>query len=395
VRNIGTKSIWLEDVANPPGGYSAGDFQSLAQKFDDVVYAADAAYFGAPTDTDANGRVVMVITKEANRQESFGFSNVCDLAPRSVTNLASNEGEVFYGETPDPNGVFGIDFDVADALFFAPVIQAHGLVHVIQLGNRLAAGGPFPAPWILEGQATLGEEIVGYFDEGRTAGSNLPASVMFNQDNPASLDWYGMAVIDLAHYFGWGFDAFSTTSSSSRVAAAPQECSFLALPPDNPGPCLGDRDVHGTAWSLLRWLSDQFGPTYPGGEAALHQDIIASSTSSGFALIASLIGVPMDSLLAQWAAMLYVDDRLSGANPRLTMTSWNLFDIFNNAPVSMRLLPDPVTFSDFTKSKRVRAASTYYTLISGTNRPGTAVQALDDAGQNLPAHMQMWVVRMK
>jgi hypothetical protein len=395
VRAKGTTSIWLEDIANPPGGYTQSDFQSLVSGFDNLVYTADVAQFGQPTDTDANGGVVMVITKEANSRGSFGFTNVCDVAPRSATNLASNEGEFFYGETPDPNGVFGIPFDASDALFFAPVIQAHELVHVIQIGRRFAAGGGFPAPWILEGQATLGEEIVGHADEGHSVGENLGAMVMFNDDDPTSTDWYGIVAVDLAHYFGWGFDGVTNTNASSHIGEAPHECSFLALPPLNPGPCVGGRDVHGTSWSLLRWLSDQFGPSYPGGEAAFHQDVIGSSTLTGFDLLASLVGAPMDSLLAQWAAMLYVDDRLGGANARLTMTSWDLADIFAAVPSAAQLMPGQVLFGSFVSSGQVRAASTHYTLISGSNRPGTAVQALDDTGQSLPANMQMWVVRVK
>ncbi|UCD25246.1 MAG: IPT/TIG domain-containing protein, partial [Gemmatimonadota bacterium] len=393
VRAMGDKSIWLEDVDNPAGGYQQSDFDSFVDRFDNVIYAADVAQFGPPTDDDGNGRIVMVITKEVNRRGSLGFTSSCDYAPRSAGNEGSNEGEVFYGETPDPNGIFGFAFDVEGALLFAPSIQAHELVHVIQIGQRFAAGGSFPAIWIGEGQASMGEEIVGFADEGRAPGQNLGFEAALNEDDPASTDWFSILFTDLAFYFGW--DPISNGDVNGRTAGAPHECSFLDVGVDNPGPCVGGRDVYGTPWSLLRWLSDQYGSTYPGGEPGLQQDIISNDSHTGFELLEVLLGVPMDSLLAQWAAMLYVDDRLGGANPALTLTSWNLFDIFDGLITALHLQPDRVEFTNFANAASVRGGSSYYTIISGANRAATALEVAGDQGQTLPAAMQVWVVRLR
>jgi hypothetical protein len=395
VRAVGQRSIWLEDTDNPTGGYLQSHFGAFATQFDDVIYPANTTEFGPPTDGDDNARVVMVLTKEVNERGSLGFTNSCDFSPRSATNEVSNEGEFFYGEVPDPSGQYGDSVEVAGALSLAPIIQAHELVHVIQLGQRAAVGGAIPVIWMAEGQATLGEEIVGHFDEGRSTGQNLGLDIAFNEDDRTSTDWYSIFFFDLAWYFGW--DPFTNNDINGRVEEAPHECSFLDLGTNNPGPCVSGRESYGTPWSLLRWLSDQFGPTYGGGrgEPGLQQDIINSSTATGFELLENLVGVAIDSLLAQWAAMLYVDDRIGGTNPTLAMTSWNLFDIYDGLIEALHLQPERVLFGDFSNTAGVRGASTYYTLLSGVNRPSTAVWATDPSSQPLPGIMQLWVVRIQ
>lgn len=399
VRYKGTKGIWLEDVANPADGYTSADFEDMSNEFDELIYPADTAQFGGPSDEDENGRIVMVITRLVNEQGSLGFTTSCDYAARSAGNLASNEGEFFYGEAPDPDGVHGEAFDRLGALFVAPQIWAHELVHAIQISRRIAAGGSFPAIWIAEGQATMGEEVVGHRDEGRTVGQNLGLGVAVNWDDTLSTDWYSDGFADMGYYFGW----YPTDDNlDATVQGAPHECSWLDS--DNGGPCYSGRATYGVPWTLLRWLSDQYRATYPGGEAGLQQDIV-NSTLTGYAMLESLIGVSIDSLLAQWAAALYVDDRLGGVNPTLTFNSWDLQDIFFGTyifgdmegylRVGLRLMPNVMSFGSFTRTGNVRGGSTYYALISGGNRPGTAISALDGAGQDLPSHMQVWVVRMQ
>ncbi len=399
VMAVGTKGIWLEDVENPSSGYSSTDFTTLSQQFDDLVYTAATAHFGDPSDTDNNGRIVMVITKRVNERGSLGFVTSCDFSARTPSNEGSNEGEYFYGETPDPNGDFGDAISVEDALGWSPAISAHELVHVIQISGRASAGGSFPSIWIAEGQATLGEEVVGHAVEGRTPGQNLRLEVAVNWDDTTSFDWYSDQVVDMGLYFGW---APTDTDSDIHLDEAPHECTWLDN--NNGGPCYEGREAYGVPWSLLRWLSDQYGPNYLGGEEGFHQDIVRG-TSNGFALLEQLLGESIETLLAQWAAMLYVDDRIGGANPVLQMTSWDLYDIFYGSFVlpdgefglieALRLTPKDADFRAFNETANVRAGSTYYTLLSGDNRPSTAIWVSGPSDTQLPTHMQVWVVRMQ
>src|SRR5690606_31689121 len=96
-------------------------------------------------------------------------------------------------------------------------------------------------------------------------------------------------------------------SHSERVATAPEQCSWLDLASKgNTGPCISGREVYGVPWLFLRWLSDQFGPQVAGGETGVQKGLI-ESTLSGYANVENVVGVKIDTLLAQWAAALYTD----------------------------------------------------------------------------------------
>src|SRR4029434_9517504 len=70
VRFITPHAILLEDVANPAGGFTPAQLQTMINFFDTSVYDSDVGYFGSPTDIDGNGRVVLVSTKEVNKESA-------------------------------------------------------------------------------------------------------------------------------------------------------------------------------------------------------------------------------------------------------------------------------------------------------------------------------------
>ncbi len=385
VKVKGQKGFWLDDVDNPANGFSEADYQTLSDQFDGLIYPSDFEHFGDPGDIDSNGRIVVLITKEVNKRfPTLGFASSCDMLD-SDSFGASNEAEIFYGAAPDPTGSVNDSYSRDDAFEDAPFIIAHELAHVIQLGRRGAAGAPFPTAWELEGQATLAEEVTGHAFEGRTTGQNLGYDVAFNNDDPSSIDWYSNAFVDLAYFYGY-------ESSNSRVAGAPEQCSWLDA--SFQAPCGGRPLWYGVSWSFLRWISDHFGDAFAGGEKGFHQALIDAS-DVGFTNIANRVGVPIDSLLAQWSASLWVDDRVSTSNDRLTMRSWDLLDIFNGLVSTARLQPGAASFDDFSRTLSVRAASTAYTLVSGLLRPAVAIRARDAAGGALPSQMQLYVVRTR
>lgn len=399
VREKGTNGIFLEDVANPTGGYADSNFTKFSQQYDDQVHQANADQFGAPTDSDGNGRVVFVVSKEVNKRDgSLGFTTACDLGSRA-TNPASNEGEFTYIVAPDPNGRVSGTYSLADAILDFPTLLAHEAVHVIQFGRRKAAGPTaFLDLWTAEGQAVLGEEIVGHAILGNTVGANYGLNQIID-DQGNSTVWYISPVVGLGLYFGW--DPITTPGTSGRVADAPWECTWLAT--KYGGPCVGELDVYGTPWSLLRYVSDRFRSTFPGEEPGLHQAII-ERPETGFAMLQSISGVRVDSLLAQWAATLYVDDITAdwrSIAPTLSLSSWNLDDIFYGTVGNwrlfpqLRLTPEEVSYSSFSQSARVRGASTYYAVISGANRQPVAIKARDQAGGVLPSTMRYWIVRIQ
>ena len=397
VRAVGTKGIWLEDVDDPTGGYTADDFQSLSDEFDNDIYASDVAYFGAPTDLDGNGRVVIVTTKEVNNSKNvLGFVVSTDLAPTSEC-AASNEGEFYYGRAPDPDGLYESPspYKLDDARKDAQLLIAHEFTHVIQFGRRLTYPGAqlFQSVWEAEGQATLAQEVVGNDINGRTTGQNYGAEVALNISGESEVNWYLPGFTDLAIYYGF-------QSQTERSTAAPEQCSWLDLAQNgNDGPCIRGREVYGVPWLFLRWLSDQFGSSVAGGEAGVQKALI-DNTRSGYENVENVTGVQIDTLLAQWAATLYTDDfwsPLPNPNPRLSYASWNLHDIYSRLTATARLTPHERSFGGFSDVVGVRGGSTAYFTISGSSAPATAIKLRDVTGQPIApgGPMQLWIVRLQ
>jgi hypothetical protein len=390
VKVIGAKGIFVEDNANPTGGFATSDYQSLSDKFDSQIYATDAGYFGVPTDQDKNSRVVIVITKEVNKIANLlGEVFTADLVTQQEC-PASNEGEFFYGRAPDPTGTAGAAYTVADALLDAPIIIAHEFTHVIQLGRRLnyEPATAFQSTWELEGQATFAEEVNGYAATGLAPGQNLGFEVAFNNPTSQPISWFIDPFVDLVVYYGF-------VSQTSRALGAPEQCSWLATRSQgNTGPCLTGREPYGVPWSFLRWLSDQYGGQFPDGEKGFHQQLV-DNAFTGYATIQSLIGQPIDVLLAQWAATLYTDDRVPNIDPKLTLKSWNLFAIENRLVANAKLTPYDRPFGSFTDQIAVRAGSTAYFRVSGSGRSATGIRIRDGSDLPLPDNMRVWVVRIQ
>jgi hypothetical protein len=388
VRAKGARGIWVEDVNNPINGYTASDFDSLSNYLDNVIFDTDTSYFGNPGDIDGNARIVVVVTKEVNRQSAglLGFVGSGDFFSRASC-ATSNEGEFFYARAPDPTAVFGSTYTRDDAFADAPFLIAHEFTHIIQFGRRIPLGGLF-SRWMLEGQATFAEEVNGFAVAGRTPGQNYGFAVAFNIPPSTPIDWHVNAFVDLLVYYGF-------ESSTTRKAEAPHECTWIGGQSEgNDGPCLSGREVYGVPWSLYRWTADNFGPGFPGGERGLHKALIGN-TLGGYANLASTVGVSIDTLLAQWAAALYVDDRVPGAAARLTLASWNLVNIESGLVATARLQPIEVGFAGFDQARNVRAGSSAYFRISGTARPATAVRARSSSDTVLPGSTNIWIVRLQ
>jgi len=396
VQAIGTRAIIVADTANPANGFTQADYQDLSDRLDNTIFATDVAYFGDPGDLDGNGHIVVVFSKELNAMSTgvsgttlLGFVFPGDLYPRSSTTglycPSSDEGEIYYGRVPDPNGLYGTSSTRTDELQRAPTIMAHELVHLIQVGRRFAASHDWMDPSMAEGQAVLGQEVVGHAATGRVPYQNYGYDVALNTSGIDQFDWYAEAVQDLFFYFGWD------PSSSASIAGAPEQCGWWQR---QPTPCVSRSLWYGVGWSFLRWLSDRYGPAYPGGEQGLQQALIAD-TATGPQMAADVVGVPLETLMAEWSAALYVDDRISNPDPSLTFTSWNLFDFEQNTVATKHLTPLEAPFADWQASGDIRSSSAGYLAVDGTSRPATALKVRDASGNLLSSYMQVWVVRLR
>ena len=381
VRHVGAHAIWVEDADNPSGGFTASDFTSFSMQFDQVTYPTLRQMLGEMTDLDGNGRAVIVVTKEVNRDSGLnGMFWLADLFPRSWC-AASNQGEYFYAFAPDPTGVFGQARSLSEARSTYPRLLAHELAHIIHFGRQVFVAGVdpenLPTTWEAEGLATLVEELVGHRVLGLGSGRNLGWSAVVDGS-----PWYDYLVNDLGMY--WGF-----RSTSSRVVGAPEQCSWLNRPdPISNGPCMGStRLPYGVPASLFRWMADTF--SSPQSEAQVTR-AITDYRGSGFSLLSELTGEDEDVALAMWAIALFTSDTWFTGGWG-AFRSWDFQSIFNALPATARLAPyEYPGFGGIDRSVSVRAGSTAYFLI----RTGSRNQASIGA-QGLPDHMRAWIIRLR
>lgn len=382
VKAVGLRGIWLRDNANQGPGFTDPDYQNLSDQLDNFIFDVDTSYFGEPTDQDRNARIVILVTQQLNDDNPnlLGFVTSSDFFPESACRR-SNFAEVYYAKAPGQ----GYPRDIA--LSDAPVLIAHEFTHIIQFGRRLVIKqGQFMAAFMAEGQATLAEEVVGHAAMGKVPGQNFGFDVAFDPGGLDPNDWYFLPFSDISFFYGRVF-------SGSKVADAPHACSWLTV---SPAPCGGRSLWYGVTWSLLRWVSDHFGPSFLGGERAI-QKALVDNDLRGLESIEDVIGVPIETFLAEWAATLYLDDRgVPGLPARLDFPSWNLLDIYEGGGLSAtaRLDPIRIVFTNFARDVDVRAASTAYFVLAGDVRSPTAVRVRDQADGQLPPNMQVFLVRI-
>jgi hypothetical protein len=162
----------------------------------------------------------------------------------------------------------------------------------------------------------------------------------------------------------------------------------------NPGPCaFSTRIIYGVTWSVIKNAIDRYhgGAT---GQRAILRAFSDRNGPPGFADLEAVLARPITTILAEWAPMLYLDDRFAAAG--FQNANWNLRDITAawNSP-NAELAPRMRTFSTFADAFNVRASSTGYYDISGANRPATAIRVRDASGGTLPSFMVLWVVRVQ
>jgi hypothetical protein len=399
VRVVGNWGIWAEDVANPTkDSLTLADIQSASKEFDATIYATDTWNFGTPSDIDNNGRIIIALTRQVNALGGIGgFVFEGDFVP--ATECASSTfGEIYFGEVPDPDNLSGSGArEKADVIARMPLILAHEFTHIIQVSRRLVmVNGQPMASWEMEGQATLAEELVGNALLGNSANQNYDASVAFG---PGGRDWYEDEIVKYAAYFG-------DLGPGSQVADAPDLCSVYGNSASSPPPCAGAA-FYGASWMLQRYISDQYGPSYPGGPRQLTANWITSHPDlSGTANIAATLGVNYDSLFVRFATALALDDRDNGTGTGwipapFRITSWNSASLASYlAGVGWGWLNPPtlgfVTAPEMNRA--VRGGSTAYTEIDGpAGHPAASFYLANQSGEPLDTglHPMLWVVRIR
>jgi len=328
VTEISNRAVIVADTVGSEA-FTISEYQDIARNFDDVIFAADTAYFGSPADIDANGeRVVLLFSAGVNSMSNINPNGYDDgivagfFCPTDLASTGGNQAEMFYLVMPDPTGEFTTATDAGltkeQVLNFANGTVAHEFQHLINA--QTGQGGAFSV-WLNEGLSHLAEEVVGHAASGMTPGSELTLS-------------------DYDAVTG-GIEAFNTYQvgnwfNLSQYVSAPSDTAGLVMASDPFGP--STFRLRGASWSFLRYLLDRFdsGPTESIFTRALIQDGSLDSRDA----IASVFGMPFESLVADWAMMLAVEDRLD-VTPRaeLRMTSYRLREMYTELGLRSSTFP--------------------------------------------------------
>jgi hypothetical protein len=326
---VSDKAVIWEDVQNP-GAFDLAQYGEIATTFDDVIYAVDTTYFGSPGDIDGDGRVSLVYSSEVNRMtdELAGTYNLGFIGgffcPADLGFPTFNNAEMFYLVVPDPDGSYVSDnssLSVALVRRTTDKVVAHEFQHMI---NAQTGSGGAQSLWINEGLSHLAEEVVGHAVGGFSPGTDLDWSTVvgteawsnYYQDNFVNLDIYMSAPADTGGLVLWE-DPLTQNTFPMR----------------------------GAAWSFLRYLLDRFED--PATEWQATRSVIRFSSgctgadlqcfdSSARDAIEDRFGASFPDLVAEWNAMLAVEDRADVGGPldaKFELTSWRLRSIYSPYPL--------------------------------------------------------------
>jgi hypothetical protein len=376
------KAIVVADTANPPlGGFTSEEYRSIGVTFDSLVDPIDRANFGAPTDIDANGHVILFFTRAVNELTAQGSSSVYlgyfyqrDLYPKTSqfgTCASSNVAEVFYLLVPDTAGVVnGTKRSKTQVISFTNGTVAHEYEHLINASRRMyvnGVGANFEDKWLDEGLAHVAEELNYYASSKLSPRSNIDGSVV------PSAAFQTFMNNNARRYFSY----IASDETQSPVGFDPSD---------------DDLQTRGAIWSFLRYAADhqKTGTT----ESSVWFNLVNSKTS-GIANLTSVLGQAPNSLLRDWAISEFIDDNTAGTlDPRFQQPSWNMRSVAtaSGAP----------TFQLRTRTLVNNGVSQLILANFGVSFMRFSVASGDDAlitvtsqGQPLPPTVQLAVVRVR
>ncbi len=382
VRFVGESTVWIDDVANPSGTFTNSEFAELDAFYASHLESVYDDYYGSLSDVDANEQILILMTKDANRQNLGGWVAFWDLlAPEQCG--TSNHAEMLYIEVPDPGGVLGNARTKQQVLAGYPALIAHEVTHIVQAGAAISHGARFES-WELEGGAVLAEQLVAYRLFGHRSGQDLGYAEW--QRNSSWYHW----VRGLARFFGWDSD---DPTGVSRIPYAPEQCGWIGHPSEgNDSPCrVSARAAYDVPSLLYRYALDRWGTDYTGGEHALMRDL--SRSERGLSSLAKASGWPIEQVLADFYVTLWVD--LNGGEAG-GMTSWDLADIWRRFGEAAWLRPYTSTAVAFQRAWSIRAGSTFYLRWTpGRSRGPTSLKVTSPSGAPVPDHMSVWALRIR
>jgi hypothetical protein len=378
VRSVSTHALVVADTANPAGGFTTSQYDSIGLEFDTIAYQVDAANFGTPTDVDGNGHVVLFFTRAVN-ELSPPVSSIVTLgtfAQKDVfTNAECSNGnaaEMLYLLVPDPTGA--VNSNVRTVSFVRGNVigtAGHEMAKMIDAFGRHQRSAPFESGWLDESLGAFAEELMFYRTSvGLTPKQNLIVANVNTGPNASRR-----------------VAAFNTYANQNLTRLR----SWLQRP-DTAG-IAGSTSLArtGFGWAFLRYASDRKGA----GDAAFLQSLLTSS-DTGMANIQGAIGgsAPSD-WIRDFVSALYADDNAFSVAAPLQFPSWNLRSFFAILNGSYQLAPRVLTNNTpLTLSYGKGNGASVYGRV-GVAASTFATITLSSAGSTPPPTVQLTVIRTK
>jgi hypothetical protein len=312
VAAIGQTAYIIADTANPAGGFTDAEYQSFATTFDTLVNPVDVQNFGAPSDIDKNGKIIILFTKEVNKLTPKGSNGVVagffyerDLFP-TVGNgdlegcASSNVAEMYYALVPDPTGIYSDKRSKTDVLDFTNSTLAHEYQHLINAGRRLYVNNAptFEDTWLNEGLSHIAEELL-YFKATKLAPrQNLDVNAVIAAGSDAFSEFQGGNIGRL--------EEFLARPSTTSVYGGDDELQ-----------------TRGATWELLRYLADHKGSS--DGDTWMQ---LVNSTSHGQDNLRRVFGSNYMTQIRNWAISVFTDDLTAVSDNNFLQPSWNMRSIF-------------------------------------------------------------------
>jgi len=365
-------AIYLDQAAPAIGGFTSLDLQQLAAQFDTVLYPLDTLAFGAPSDIDGNGVVIILLTPRVNAlvgrpdcQSSFvtGFFLANDLAP--ATRAAYNNGEVFYAMVPDPNGTVSCLHPATQVRQLIAPTFIHEFQHMISFNQHvLVRRGPIETLWLNEAMSHLAEEMGGRHYDSLALDTATAARFLFGNLYNAYLYLLNPAA-----------NAVITTTGTDGL------------------------EQRGAQWLFLRYLVDQYG-------AATTRRLEQTALTGDANVVVAAGNTSFARLLGCWALALYVSD-LPSFTPEaeLAYAHWHFratFDSLHLHDAAMfkrdfPLEPAGANNGSFVLSGTISSGSaSYLDLVLSAGEPSFAVTFTEPGGLALSGrgNPQLAIVRL-
>lgn len=356
---VGQHAAIYLDLDAPAEGFTAADFAALGAVFDDMLYEVDTDAFGAESDLDQNGLVLILMTPAVNAltdtaecAQSYvtGFFLPIDLDPLYHGDPRSNAGEIFYAFVPDPQGTVTCQHPVSRVRSSVPVTFVHEFQHMISYYQHVVLrGGRSEILWLNEGMSHLAEELAGH--AFREAGDN---------------DAFSRYVIgDLVNSYKYLRDPGGVFLLASEGG--------------------GSLEERGAAWLFLRWLLDRVG-----------DDVtrrLIETTKRGSANVEDASGLPMTELLPEWFLANWVSDLLADSlvSPDLRYQTWSFRTTFGSLheqapktfdapfPIEPVMLTVPFDVTGVLHS----GSGDYYRIVQRANGPAIPLEFVNIGGAPL------------